>query len=70
MKKIDLSDVGVNEAIDIAQEAITLATLNHQFIIKYFDSFRDEGFFCIVTDYCDVKALFFSHTRLGCNFFI
>ena len=42
-------------AIDIAQEATTLATLSHPNIIKYFDSFRENDFFYIITEYCQVN---------------
>ena len=55
MKKIDLDNVDTNLAIDIAQEATTLATLSHPNIIKYFDSFREGNFFYIITEYCQVN---------------
>ena len=40
MKKIEIYECSVSEALDIADEAITLAKLNHPNIIKYFDSFH------------------------------
>jgi serine/threonine protein kinase len=55
MKEIELDDVGANEAIDIAQEATTLATLSHPNIIKYYDSFREGEYFYIITEYCEVN---------------
>jgi NIMA (never in mitosis gene a)-related kinase len=55
MKEIELDDVGANEAIDIAQEATTLATLSHPNIIKYYDSFREGECFYIITEYCEVN---------------
>jgi serine/threonine protein kinase len=55
MKEIELDDVNVNEAIDIAQEATTLATLSHPNIIKYYDSFREGEYFYIITEYCEVN---------------
>jgi|688.fasta_scaffold1318431_1 serine/threonine protein kinase len=58
MKKIEIFECSVSEALDIANEAITLAKLNHPYIIKYFDSFHDERDFCIITDFCDVRNLY------------
>ena len=57
MKRIDLDDVDANRAIDIAQEATTLATLTHPNIIKYYDSFRDDEFFYIITEFCEVHYI-------------
>jgi len=55
MKRIDLDDIDTNKAFQIAEEAIILATLSHPNIIKYYDSFRDEEFFYIITEYCEVN---------------
>ncbi len=55
MKRIDLDDIDKNKAFQIAEEAIILATLSHPNIIKYYDSFRDEEFFYIITEYCEVN---------------
>ena len=60
MKKIDTFGISANRAFDIAQEAITLASLSHPNIIKYYDSFRQEDYFCIITDYCDVCDVSFN----------
>ena len=55
MKKIEIENCSASEALDIANEAITLAKINHAHIIKYFDSFHDDKDFCIITEYCDVR---------------
>ena len=54
MKRMDLDNVDSIRAIDIAQEATTLASLSHPHIIKYFESFRDNEYFYIITEFCDV----------------
>ena len=58
MKKIDVYGIKENAALDVAKEAITLASLSHPNILKYYDSFRDttvdSNFFCIITEFCDV----------------
>ena len=56
MKRIDLGDIDAVKAIDIGQEATTLASLSHVNIIKYFDSFRNEEYFYIITEFCEVYS--------------
>ncbi len=55
IKKVDVEGISGTEAFSVAQEALTLAKLNHPFIIKYFDSFLEEDFFYIITELCEVR---------------
>jgi serine/threonine protein kinase len=61
LKKIDIKNIDETDTIPltsqitkITNEAKVLAKLNHQSIIKYFDSYRHGNSYCIVTEICAV----------------
>lgn len=43
-----------DESIESVHEANLLSKLDNPHILKYFDSFLDGEYFCIVTEYCEV----------------
>ncbi len=51
-------DVSPNESLDAEHEASILARLRHPNIVRFYDSFIDASYFCIVTEYCEVKISF------------
>lgn len=42
-----------DESIESVHEANLLSKLDNPYIIKYFDSFLDGEYFCILTEYCE-----------------
>ena len=53
MKRENISDAEVAK-----KEALVLNKLDHQFIVRYLDNFKDSlGQFCIVMEYCDKGTL-------------
>ena len=44
-----------DESIESVQEAHLLSKLDNPYILKYHDSFLDGEYFCIVTEYCEVR---------------
>ncbi len=57
LKAIFVGDVSPNESLDAEHEASILVRLRHPNIIRFYDSFIDASYFCIVTEYCEVKIL-------------
>ncbi|XP_013411835.1 serine/threonine-protein kinase Nek11 [Lingula anatina] len=53
MKEIPVGDLQPDETVDAMHEANLLSKLDHPSIVKFYDSFLDGEFFCIVTEYCD-----------------
>ena len=53
-KKIFVGNLQPDETVDAAQEANLLRSLDHPNIVKFYDSFVDGEFFCIVTEFCEV----------------
>ena len=43
-----------DETVDAAQEARLLQSLDHPNIVRFYDSFVENEFFYIATEYCDV----------------
>ena len=52
-KKIFVGNLQPDETVDAAQEANLLRSLDHPNIVKFYDSFVDGEFFCIVTEFCE-----------------
>ncbi|CAF4578676.1 unnamed protein product [Rotaria sp. Silwood2] len=53
LKAIFIGDVSPNESLDAEHEASILARLRHPNIVRFYDSFMDASYFCIVTEYCE-----------------
>ncbi|UJR28665.1 hypothetical protein I4U23_009894 [Adineta vaga] len=53
LKAIYVDDVSPNESLNAEHEAAILARLRHPNIVRFYDSFIDENYFCIVTEYCE-----------------
>ena len=50
----------LDKSNEIEQEIDLLRKLNNQkHIVKYVDDFIDNGFQCIITEYCEVRMLLF-----------
>lgn len=57
MKKIFVGNLLADETVDAASEANLLRSLDHPNIVKFYDSFVEGEFFCILTEYCDVSIV-------------
>jgi NIMA (never in mitosis gene a)-related kinase len=57
LKAIFIDDISPNESLAAEHEAAILVRLRHPNIIRFYDSFIDISYFCIVTEYCEVKIL-------------
>ena len=58
MKRQNISDMVLSDAEMAKNEALVLSKLDHQFIVRYLDNFKDNlGQFCIVMEYCDKGTL-------------
>ena len=49
-----MGDLQPDETVDAVHESSLLRNLDHPGIVKFQDSFIDENFFCIVTEFCEV----------------
>ena len=58
LKAIFIGDISENESSDAEHEALILVRLRHPNIVRFYDSFIDASYFCIVTEYCEVKFCF------------
>jgi len=59
LKKIYCADM--EKIRSIQQEIQILSQLENEFIIFYQDSFHDDQFFFILTEYCQVSKKFLKH---------
>merc|ERR1740123_2799624 len=50
---IDISRASKQEREDALKESQVLASLKHPYIVRYRESFDEEGWLCIVMDYCE-----------------
>jgi len=55
VKKVFIGNLGPDETVDADHEAKLLRNLNHSGIVRFYDSFVEAEFFCIVTEFCDVR---------------
>ena len=53
VKEIRIESLSANEKADAFHEASILASLDHPFIVKYYESFEEGGKFFIVMEYAD-----------------
>lgn len=58
VKTINIYNMSTKEKRDAVNEVQVLATLRHPYIIQYKESFIEDGFLCIVMDYCETGDLF------------
>jgi len=56
-KKVFVGNLRLDETVDAAHEAKLLRNLDHAGIVCFYDSFIDAEFFCIVTEFCDVRII-------------
>lgn len=57
LKEISVGELQPDETVDAMHEARLLSRLNHPGIVKFYDSFIERDFFCIITEYCEVSKL-------------
>merc|ERR1719486_1273388 len=50
---IDISRATKQEREDALKESRVLSQLRHPFIVKYRENFLEDGWLCIVMDYCE-----------------
>jgi NIMA (never in mitosis gene a)-related kinase len=53
MKQINIADLAPQDQMDAAREAHIMASVESEHVVRYYDSFLDEGMLCIVMEYCD-----------------
>jgi NIMA (never in mitosis gene a)-related kinase 11 len=54
LKSIFIGDISPDESSNAEHEAAMLARLRHAHIVRFYDSFIDGQYFCIITEYCQV----------------
>ena len=63
LKAIFIEDTSPNESIDAEHEVAILVRLRHPNIVRFYDSFIDTSYFCIVTEYCEVNSSIWFHLK-------
>jgi len=53
VKMIDLSRASRQERDDALKESQVLSSLKHPYIVRYRESFHEDGWLCIAMDYCE-----------------
>jgi len=53
VKMIDISRASRQEKEDAVKESKVLSSLKHPYIVRYRESFHEDGWLCIVMDYCE-----------------
>lgn len=53
VKMIDVSRASKQEKDDALKESKVLSELKHPYIVRYRESFHEDGWLCIVMDYCE-----------------
>mmetsp|Transcript_90045 Transcript_90045/g.263241 ORF Transcript_90045/g.263241 Transcript_90045/m.263241 type:complete len:511 (-) Transcript_90045:191-1723(-) len=53
VKMIDISRASRQERDDALKESKVLSSLHHPYIVRYRESFDEDGWLCIVMDYCE-----------------
>ena len=56
LKEISVGDLQPDETVDAMHEAKLLSKLDHPGIVQFHDSFIDGEYFCIVTEFCEVRS--------------
>lgn len=52
-KIVDISRASKQERDDAVKESKVLAALKHPYVVRYRESFHEDGYLCIVMDYCE-----------------
>merc|ERR1719324_2232802 len=53
VKMIDISRASKQEKEDALKESQVLGALKHPYIVRYRESFHEDGWLCIVMDFCE-----------------
>ena len=53
MKVVRLGEMDADETVDSVREAELLSNLDHDYIVKFHESFLENDCLCIVTEYCE-----------------
>ncbi|CAF1551478.1 unnamed protein product [Didymodactylos carnosus] len=64
LKAVFVGDVPQEESLDAQREAQLLSHLRHPNIVRFYDSFVDSSYFCIVTDYCELFIYIFPSSNI------
>mmetsp|Transcript_14056 Transcript_14056/g.24692 ORF Transcript_14056/g.24692 Transcript_14056/m.24692 type:complete len:468 (+) Transcript_14056:2-1405(+) len=62
MKKIDVRSLGKHQQTEALNEVKVLSSLKHPYVVRYHESFVDNGVLSIVMDYCEGGDL---HKKIG-----
>jgi len=57
-KMIDISRCSKKEKQDALHEASVLRDLKHPYVVRYKESFLEDGWLCIVQEYCEGGDLY------------
>ena len=52
-KQINISDLTHAEQVNAAREAHIMSSLDSDNVVRYYDSFLEDGLLCIIMEYCD-----------------
>ena len=69
LKEIPVGELEPDETVDAMHEANLLRNLHHPGIVKFHDSFIDGEFFCLITEYCEVRCMCVLQKFEGCKRF-
>mmetsp|Transcript_5173 Transcript_5173/g.12426 ORF Transcript_5173/g.12426 Transcript_5173/m.12426 type:complete len:663 (+) Transcript_5173:102-2090(+) len=67
-KMVDVSKASPKELQDADKESRLLSSMQHAYIVRYRETFRESGWLCILMDFCeggDLTAQIQSHRRAG-----
>lgn len=62
MKRINVGALGKHEQTDALNEVKVLSSLKHPYVVRYYESFVENGMLSIVMDYCEGGDL---HKKIG-----
>lgn len=53
MKQINISTLNEKEQLEAVHEVHVMAAMDSPFVVRYYDSFIDDGKLCIIMEYCE-----------------
>ena len=65
VKQIDMAKASKKDQKDAANKAQILKNLRHRYVVKYFDSFLEDGKLNIIMEYCSGGSVFFNKVILA-----